>query len=35
MRGKDLGTLFVSGNLQTAQIVSVQRLSIEQLLAGS
>lgn len=31
-RGKDLGTLFVSGNLQTAQIVSIQRLSIEQLL---
>jgi hypothetical protein len=33
-RGKDLGTLFVSGNLQSAQIVSVQRLSIEQLLAA-
>lgn len=33
LRGRDLGTLFVSGNLQSAQIVSVQRLSIEQLLA--
>jgi hypothetical protein len=33
LRGTDLGTLFVAGNLQTAQIVSVQRLSVEQLLS--
>jgi len=32
-RGKKLGTLFVAGNLQTAQIISVQRLSVEKLLA--